>query len=405
LSINQSTISFKLKDVKIKNISLLPQAINEWNLYESICTPGITGDISISDYQGFMEVGEIFAMDDIEFIFSTDGREELKLKYKIYASSTKVIPTATYHPVSYSFCSPWMIEATIRPVSKVYKEKYIHEIIQDLLLECGASIGFIEPTKQKLHRFTTPLWTPLKSIYYFLSFALNKNDRGGYTIWTDMKTGKVNVCTIDYLFAGKYGKEDKKFMSLPQNEFYESRIISLNLENNFDVIKYVNAGIGKTIHQSFFYDKNKLISSENSVNEFPYTHLGSKLPINNYFKDRKYATIKGNYLYPTKDGLVQDDNELRDMVEGKVQSHYVKLFSDIFKINILTNPNSSRRVGNLAPLEYQSEDKTKVMQNQQLSGDYLIRSIRHACFNGVSQDVCTLVSDGFFKSNNDLITW
>lgn len=405
MSTQNNIFNFNLKDIKIKGISLLPQALGEMNIYEGINNPAILGDFTIADWQGFQEVGEIFALDDVEITFATAERDELKLKYKIYASNSSVNATATFHPVTYRFCDPWLIDAFTRSISKPYKEKYIHEIIEDLLKECGASIGFIEPTKQKLHMFTTPLWTALKSINYLLSFALNKDGRGGYTFWTDLKTGKVNVCSMDYLFAGKYGKEDTKYMSLPQNQFYESRIDQLSIEDNFDILRYANVGIGRTIHQGYYYDKNKLMTSEKAINEFPYTHLGKKLPINKLFTDNKYASIKGNYLYPCKDGLVQDDNELKDMIEGKVQNHYIKLASDIFKVNIVTNPNSTRRVGKLAELEWQSENKTITSQNLQLSGWYLQRSIRHCIFNGLYSPVVTLISDGFQQSQNDLITW
>ena len=123
------------------------------------------------------------------------------------------------------------------------------------------------------------------------------------------------------------------------------------------------------------------------------------------FKDKKYATIKGNYLYPCKETLVQDNNEVKDMIEGKVQNHYVKLYSDILKVNISTNPNSSRRVGNLAEIEWQSENRTINTNNITLSGFYLIRNIRHCIFNGVYQPVLTMISDGVQQSKNDLISW
>lgn len=406
MAIGQNNIyNFELKKVTIKNIDVLPQAVGEMNIYESINNPGVTGGITIADWQGFNEVGEIFAGDDLTIIFTTIDKEELRLKYKIYASRTSVEMGHTHQPITYYFCSPWLIDAYTRQISKSYKEKYAHEIIEDLLKECGAEIGFIEPSKQKLPRFTTPLWTAIKSIHHICSFMVNQQDAGGYVFWTDMKTGKVNVTTIDYLFKGTYGKETGKFMSLPLNEFYESRINDLTFESHFDLIKFLNLGAAKTTLDAYHYDKNKHYRFEKSVNEVPYAHLSTKFPVPQSFNDKKYATIKPCLIYPMKDDQVTDDKMFSDLVDGKAKTKYVRLFSDVFKVNILTNPNSSRRAGNLAEIEYQSTDKSVVTKNLMYSGMYLIRNIRHAIFNGIYTQAVTLIADGYKQSKNDLITW
>lgn len=406
MAIGQNNVhNFELKKVSIKGYDVYPQAVGELNIYEGITNPGITGGITLADWQGFDEIGEIFGGDDINITFATEDNPDLVMKYKIYAAKPSVSFQNTMQPITYHFCSPWLIDAFTRQISKPYKEKYIHEIIRDLLTECGADIGFIEPTKQKLPRFTTPLWTAIKSIHHLLSFAVNQQDRGGYVFWTDMRTGKVNVTTVDYLFKGSYGKEASKFLSLPLNEFYESRINDLSFESNFDIIRYLNQGAAKSIAQGYNYDKNKLYTFDKSINEVQYSHLSSKFPVNASYNNKKYSTIRGCYLFPSKDDLVTDDKMFSDLLDGKIKSRYVRLFSDIFKINITTNPSSSRRAGNLVELEYQSADKSVVTKNKMYSGLYLIRNIRHMIFNGIYNQAVTLIADGYKESKNDLITW
>jgi hypothetical protein len=74
---------------------------------------------------------------------------------------------------------------------------------------CNASVlgyketKFIE-TKQTLERFVTPFWSPIKIIRYLMSFALDakpkenitpkigEGEQGGFLLFTDLKTGKVN---------------------------------------------------------------------------------------------------------------------------------------------------------------------------------------------------------------------
>lgn len=384
-----------LKSINIKGVELLPQAIGDINLYESITSPGIMGNISIRDWQGFDEIGEIFADDDIIITFNTKDRHELHLNYKIYGADTSVEVGQTFQPMSYRFCSPWLIDGWTRQISKPYKDKYIHEIIKDLLEECGANIGFIEPTIQKLNRFTTPLWTPIRSIHHLLSFAMNKQEVGGYVFWTDMKTDKVNVTTIDYLYKGSYGKEDQKFMSLPNNDLYEARIFDLSFESQFDIIKYLNHGTAQTIYHAYYFDKNKTFVFDKKIDEVTHAHLSKDLPINKKFAVKKYSTTQSTMLYPQNDNLVTDANEVKYMVDGRAKTKYVRLTADIFSLSLITNSNSSRRVGNLVELEYQSEDKTKPEKNKQYSGNYLIRNIRHMIQNGFYRQAVTLIADGY----------
>lgn len=405
MDIEKTFNSFQIKSIYIKGHELFLQAISSMNIYEGIIYPGILGEIQIADWQGFSEVGEVFAMDDIEITFASVDRPDIKMNFKIYASSTSMQPTTTYNPISYKFCSPWLVDAFTRAISKSFKDKFIHEIVKDLLTECGATIGFIEPTKQKLEKFTTPLWTPLKSISHLLSFALNTQDMGGYVFWTDLVSGKVNVTTMDYLYSGKFGKEDVKFKPLPLNDLYEGRVMDLTVETNFDVIKSVNQGLQNTKYQSYFIDKNKLYTSEKKVNEIPQTHLSNKLPINNLFLDNKYCNIKHSFLYPISENLVSDDNDLKNLIDGKANTRYTKLFSDTIRMTFRANANVSRRSGNICELEYQSAEKTFVTDNKLYSGKYLIRNIRHYLQGSAFLPIITIINDGYQETKLDLVTW
>jgi hypothetical protein len=405
MSTPNNIYNFELKQITIKSEIVLPQAVGELNIYEGINNAGITGTFTIADWEGYDEVGEIFAGDDLQIEFKSTDQPDLVLKYKIYAAATGVNVGNTFQPITYKFCSPWLIDAYTRQISKPYKEKFIHEIIKDLLEECGAEVGFIEPTKQKLDRFTTPLWTAIKSIHHLLTFAMNASDTGGYVFWTDMKDGKVNVTTMDYLFKGTMGTETSKFMSLPLNEFYEARINDLTFESYFDIIRYLNQGTAQTINTGYHYDKNKLYTFDKSVEKNTHTHLSTKLPINSKYNTKKYASVKGTYIYPNKDALITDDKLYTDLVDGKAKTRYVRLFSDIFKINIMTNPCSGRRAGHLVELEYQSANKGTPTKNLHYSGKYLIRNIRHMIFNGVYNQAVTLICDGYKETKRELVSW
>lgn len=393
------------KKYKIKGIEVLAQSIGELNIFESILSPAIIGNFNIADWQGFDEVGEICGGDDLEIEFGTDTQESLSLKYKIYSINVKVDPELSANIVNYGFCSEWLIDGLTRQISKHYKDKYVHEIIEDLLKECGAIIGFIEPTKQKLNHFTTPLWTAVHSITHLCSFAMNKEEIGGYVFWTDFKTGKVNCTTIDYLYKGNMGILDKPFVPVAENQNYENRYFNLSMESNFDVIRFVNQGLGKTRYDGYFYDKDKVFSTKENVTEIPHKHLGVKLPLNEKYFDDKYMSIHSNYLHPTTDSLISDDKKYEDLINGYMKFRYVNLFADIFKINLFMNASSTRRVGNICTLNYQSQNSPKNITDKQYTGKYVIRDIRHMIVSGNYHHVITIMCDGFKLSTRDLVKW
>ena len=402
---NNTLVKFLFKKALLKGKELYPQAITELNIYESIVTPTVLGEISIADWQGFHEIEEVFIGDTIQLFFGSEDKEELTLTFSIYASYPGMEPTHTYQPVKYKFCSAWFIDGMTTQVSKVFKEKYIHEIVSDLLTSCGASLGIIEPCLQKLPIFVSPLWTPIKTILHLTSFALNKDNQGNYVFWTDMVTGKVNFTTIDFLYKGKFGKDATKLLYLPKNQLYDGRILNLTFENEFDIINFLNNGGYKTAYQSLNFDKNVLYKFNKPITSLGATHLGKFLPLRTKYTDEKYTNIKGCYNFPNKDTLVVDNKEFENLIDGKAKTGYSRIYSDVFKINVLTNASSSRRVGKLVDLEFQSEDKSQIAFNKKYSGTYLMKNIRHILIRDTYQQVISLISDGFVETKLDVVKW
>ena len=397
---------FKVTKLKINGITILPTAIVSLIINESISSPAITGTFSIADWQGFDEVGEIFAGDSFQITFHTEDSKELNLDFTIYESKLNNDPNQTFGSVIYSFCSPWLIDGMTRQISKSYIDKYCHEIIEDLLIQCGAKIGYIEPIKHKFNHFTTPLWTPIHSITHLLSYALNKNDVGGYTLWTDLKENKVYCTTIDYLFKGKHGDfSSEPFTSIVENEAYKNRIESINIETGFDMIRYGNSGIASTRLDGFNFDKTTIYSTTEKITDIKTTHLSTKLPINPKFLVTKYQKIKGCVLHPSTDYLIKDTNQYEDLVKGKLYTQYALLSSDIIKANIFSNPLSERRVGHLVSLNYPTQDTPKTNTVKQYTGKYIIKHLKHIIINGNYKQAITLICDGYKQSSADLIKW
>lgn len=413
---NRQTI-LRITKITIKGISINLAYASKVEFYESLSQPGITGFITINDYQALQEIGDVFSNDEIVFTFGIEGNEsDYTLKYTIYTNDgSRHLTRQTYDVLRLGFCSPWMIDALTRNLSKPYgtvdEPMKISDIVKDLLTECGAEIGYIEPTKQVLENFVTPLWTPYHSIKYLLGFATNEDMKGGYICWTDFKTGKVNVTSLDYLLQGTLGKFES-FTVNATNPRYVGSIIEMNFETNYDSIRMVTNGLPNTIVASFNYDKTKYMETNKNVNDDVLTRLGKFLPIPTRYQDDKYLNVEFTPLFPpTAESIASDDSKLTDMVDGFLLNKYAFMSVDTFKLNIKTRGETNRRAGWLANLKYPSADAKNMnrgsrTENKQYAGDYLIREIKHEF--GLNVDYTqyvTLVSDGFQEFSGDGIKW
>lgn len=409
----EALTKLRFTDMKIKGYSLMIQSIIEINIYESLTKEGITGNIVLADWQGLRELGHIFAGDEITMVFKSEDREDLTLKFKIYATKdNRQLSSQTYNTTNFMFCSPWLIDGFGRQLSKPYKDKYIHEIVKDLLEDCGAEIGIIEETKQKLENFVTPLWTPVHSIRYLLNHALNKDNKGGYVLWTDLKSGKVNMKTLDTIFKGSEGTTPK-FLEMPANKQYEGAVKDATYEQSWDIIQYLHIGMNKIRNYSLWFDKKEIIETKDNIKEMSYKHIALKFPVaQKYLDDKKYWVNYYQCLYPKKADAITSKEEVEDFVKGEQYSRYAYLMTDITKINFQTVGQSDRRVGMMAELSLQSQNQPDTQTgNLQVNGNYIVRDIRHHISspnNAQYDQYVTLINDGYYKFDNtgdELVKW
>lgn len=391
----------KIEKIKIAGIELQREYINNLSIYESICQPAITGNISLNDFQGLKELKEVFIGDDLEISFLTENRQPLNLKFKIFSSeANEVLKGRLFHSSKFGFCSPWMIDGMTKRYSKNYENKFIHEIIEDLLKHCGAKVGFIEPTMQLFETFVCPLWTPIHTIKHLLNYAKNKSEQGGYVIFTDLKSDKVNVMTIESMLNNKIGTYDKEFDMYPGNAAYEGSTPQITFETDFDIIRHLNVGMGKYIVQGFDFDRNDFYSIEDNIQKYDHSHLTNKFPIESKYLSTEYALTNFNPIFSTfADGTIED-KVLKDLLDGYQRTRYSHLFSDMFKINIFSNASTSRRCGMIASIKYPSINenvKGNNNQNKHFKGNALIRDIHHIIANEQYSHVISLALDGYHE--------
>ena len=108
---------------------------------------------------------------------------------------------------------------------------------------------------------------------------------GGYIIWTDLKTDKINITTLDYLIKGGIPKAINSFAILPSNQRYQGRIKNMNIESAFDAIRMVNNGIQQNVYYGFNYDTKKFFTTEDKITDVKNKRLSKKLPIHQKYKE------------------------------------------------------------------------------------------------------------------------
>jgi hypothetical protein len=408
----------KLKEAVItsaaqaKQISIVPQNISGIEISETILEPGIVGFIDILDYQGIEEIGGVFAGDTITIVWGgTDDKDEnlIKATFTIYCcEDNDLLPKQTYVTTRYGFCSPWVIDAFTRQISRVWENKTTTDMIQDLVKECGGTIGFVEESLTTLEKFVSPLWSPYRTIAYLMEISRSL-DGNGYLCWTDLRTGKVNITTLNYLMSGKLGHTNSAypFKSHVENPRYQSLIKDMTIESKYDIIRLVSAGLPSLKLIGFNFDEGKPINTKTSVTGLSNKHLSKHFPIPKKYLDKKYTTTKRTGVFPQTAEPTFHESQVLGLIENQLNHKYSMMATDIFKLNIYTIGEITRRAGWVADLDYVSQNVGSNAGNESMKGEYLICNINHMFAPMIDYtQVITLISDGYKQHKHpDMMRW
>lgn len=404
MSDSQSS-NLKLENLTIRGVTLDALAVTELHIFESITQPGITGTIEFKDWQGLMELGHVVPGDDVVIAWSSENKSIISRTFVLTAQeAVQELDTATYNVYKLHFCSKWSFSAFATKYTEVYRDKYIHEIVRDILeVGCGATVKFIEPTKQKLENYCLPMWTPARSLKRLLSFAQNQSGVGGYVVWTDLDTDQVMCTTVDYMLKKSIGYWETFYMR-STNTRYEGSVKSITGEQHFDLVRYLNMGMFHTNLVTMDYDRDDLFTTDEDIKKYSHKHVAKKYPMPTKYASEDYAIARFSSIYPSTDSISKELG-VKELAEGELRTDYTMFFTDAFKVNVLSVGESSRRCGMMAKLDYPSVDENKQKFNKKYQGDYLIRSIRHVFGSGDYFQAITLASDGYFDHPGDLVEW
>jgi hypothetical protein len=393
----------KFRSLKIREIEIDVTNIISLDIFEGLGNFGITGKISMQEWSGFKEIGNVFAGDTIKMEFGRLDDVPLNLEYVIFESYGDMSDEDQLHNVvSFGFCSEWILNASTKKRSKPFIGKRIDEIVTELVENCGGTMNVVMPTQQVLERFVSPYWSPIMTLNYLMNFAETSDGHGGFLLWTDISNDQVNFWPIIDLMEGNYGEVG---FEMKQNFNYErspARILQQRISRSFDVMKFADAGAGRTQLVGFNYDNTEIMKIDERLDEYTNNHvnLGTQVPLNDKYMGLQYRNTRSSFLFDNTDTLIKDSETgpkiSTELLRGRLHTKYSMIMADILTMKI-SSPGEGfqKRVGRTVTADYPSVDDGGTGTNKHYSGTYLINEIRHSVQGSQYLNVVSIISNAY----------
>lgn len=395
----------------------------ELNLYDSIFTPTISGNIIIEDSLGLIEKLPIVGNESITVVLEkpgTDGSIKFEKTFRIYKLSDRKPKTNLTEAYTLHFCSYQQIFSEQMKISKGYKFKTIHymitDIVQNELQVPNDSKYFIEATSGNMN-LTIPNLAPLNACTWLAKRSLNSEKIPSYLFFESLNDGFVfssletlfntfdtgltyshNIQTAgsaeeaDKLFGVNYSEIEQGFniISGIQNGIYASTnygidLVTLSFEKTiFDYKQYQskNAFLNKQINKvDFVSNDGSLVNTRNLAN-IKITPLTKNQTVNSYIRSKDKTVFS---------------NDMDEIVSQRQHIFQNLLNSKIYLTVPGFNSLSSGRVITVKFLERNARDKSDIDETDDLySGRYIIARCRHVFKpNGIYRTYMECATDSY----------
>jgi hypothetical protein len=404
--------NYRLTNISVRGIKIIPQYIQTIHIYEGLDVPGMTGRMYFSDWDGIMELQEVMAGDPINIALTSLSNDAVPLEFRGIvhsADNSKATSSHTAPIICLHFMSEWLFNASVKQVSKAYKNMTAEEIIEDLLVnECGANFQGMYPSpSHKYDRFVTPLWSPLHTIKYMLSYTGDDDGNAGYIIYDSLYEQDPVVITLKELYEGVWGERDASLRVSTENIQYEGNVTNIDIESYFNSLNYLDAGAWKKDIVSFDFDRYRHFETDSNISDANLSHLSAFMPLANKYATSEYSS-KGFDWGFTNTSAISDKRKYEDGIKNIQNRFYSSIYSDMIKLNMQLPGATTRSCGQIVKLDFPSVNSQADLKarHAQLEGKYLIRNIHHEFTPDFFNQYVTLINDGFFiMSRNDLVKW
>lgn len=389
---------------------IIPAHLETINIFEGVSNPGLTGSITLKDYDALLEVQEIFAGDTLNVSMKSKGDSRALtytgriIKVNQMVSGVQQAPTTVF-----SFCSDWYFQAITKQVSMAWKNMTVEDMLYDIIENvCGGKFqGMYPDGGPKVERLVTPYWTPWHIIKYLLAYANGNDGASGYVLW-DTLNEQFPICmTTSEMFDGIFTPQTNTELLLnTPNINYPGNFNNMWVESLYDEMRYLNQGVYHCDVLSFDYDRNKPYKSIGTADDVASSHLAFQMPLRASTTTEEYRSQMISRIQPSRQHFIPEQ-EYQAAVDAYRDNRLAMVFSDMVKMNTMVPGNTARITGEIVKVNYPSINKGTVEdRNKMLEGDYLVRDIQHVLTHSNFYQILTLVSDGInMTSRTDLKKW
>ncbi len=404
--IGEEVFTVEIIDDNGKVNVLTGMAIDYVYLIEDIFSFSVTGKIVFWDRVGLMENGSINGNEIFRVTFgNTDGSgkyRQIDMKaYKINkVTAVTKIEVGNGTKIELVLVDDNFQKFHSNGWNKAWNNTQISKIIKDISLS-HLGIGtfpLLEETIEKIEHFDTHLRTPSENISWLMNRASGiKSGQPGYLFY---RYNNPKTDTFDYaLVTLEQLLSQNKFMN-PEGDnhiygFVQENPLYINKINDFKLLNVDLIALKSLTGGSVLgYDikRKKLIRRDydylSAINRF--TILGKK-------------TLFPSGMFVDKPKKHMDGYGDEKMIDNLWYGNWIKEYCNQQLLEITVQGHESRYCGGLIKILWPSYDEKVQIQNKQMDGKYLVKSITHYLSNKVTSGykqkiVC--IKNGYGNSSN-----
>ena len=394
----------------------------EFNLFEDIFSPALTGSIVISDNRNLINEMPIVG-DELLIIKLTTPTfpSSIEKTFRVTGITDKhIVRGQNSQLYTLNFCSQELVLDMNAPIYKSFEGKVDDLAIEifeeyvamsrsldssgDKLTEtaAGTNLRIITETKNKI-KFVSPGWTAFKCLNWLASRAIPKEDKAcNFLFWESNKSFYFG--TLETIFkgnrrVGEYTYAQSNLRTGPARDILREMFLTDAVETivNVDRAKNYTSGYlaNRLLELDIVNKKYELIDYDHAERFNDYTHMSGTNSIPFFSRDTMRNPACDISFYPKHPKLFYDKegsafeeniNEVYKDIHGNRKSNLLEL--ENFKLIMHVPGRTDIECGQMITLNYpmvaptDNSDKLKDKLDPLYSGPYLITAIRHQ-INGV----------------------
>jgi|LakMenEpi03Aug12_release.lakeMendotaPanAssembly.Ray.scaffolds.fasta_scaffold02131_12 hypothetical protein len=418
-------------------INLKP-SILELSIYESMYSGVVSGHVSLTDSQGFIEIFNITGFNFIKISFSKVGENDPfnDVYFRVHRIGKNIPVSRNNEEFTINFVSEDVFLNQQTRIVKSYNQKTINYIVQDLLTTELNTRRHLLPKSvfedtEGTYSFIISNKTPFEAIQWLCGYAKPAKAQYGHVgadmLFYDTVNG-YNFRSLQSLYTSnsyaEYFYSPQGIYSPGEKEYLEyglKNMLTLNIKKHFDSLEATQIGLyaNKLVtidpllqqYQVTEFKYNDYFNTSASLNPYPLTTGYT----NRYGKEESQMTNSVFKVMTTnakqrENPLINNRESLKTIVPSIDIETYIPYRtaqiglsrSMIVEFTIYGDPNLT--IGSKIRLNIPSmslDDSTgKKANNKYYSGNYLVSAIRHVLnFRGQYLCIVEAVTDSLSERN------